>query len=90
MEFYPWRIVTLLVPLSSILAPLLTLRVLPPRTAPSHVGFNVSLHSAAQRDAAGSSDPSLAQSQRRLCLASAHYGRPLGNVPLGHREYTEQ
>lgn len=31
--------------------------------APPHVGFNVSLHSAAQRDAAGSSDPSLAQSQ---------------------------
>lgn len=38
----------------------------------------------------GSSDPSLAQSQQRLRLASAHSGRPVGNVPLGRCEYAEQ
>lgn len=87
MEFRPWRIVTLLVSLSSILAPLLTPPVSPPLlmwdlTFPYIQQLSVTPQ--------GSSDPSLAQSQRRLRLASAHSGRPVGNLPLGRREYAEQ
>lgn len=86
----PWRIVTLLVSLYSTAAPPMTQCVLPPRNVLPRAGFIVSLHSSAQRDAAGSSDPFLAQSRRWRCPASAHSGWPVRNVPLGHCEYVEQ